>query len=115
LTSPVLRDLIEKKLNTQRGLTGFEKRVYKAVLQIPLGQVRSYKWVARRAGRPAATRLIGQILKHNPLPLVIPCHRVIHADGRLGGYCWGKKVKQGLLKLERQIKNTILTTKKGKR
>jgi methylated-DNA-[protein]-cysteine S-methyltransferase len=96
-------------------MTPFAKKVYKVVLSIPLGQVRSYKWVARRASRPAAFRAVGQILKHNPLPLIIPCHRVINADGSLGGYHRGKKTKERLLKLEREIKEKILITKKYKR
>ena len=96
-------------------MTPFAKRVYRVVLQIPPGQVRSYKWVSSRAGRPAAARSVGQILKHNPFPLIIPCHRVIHADGELGGYCWGRHAKQSLLELESRMRGTILTTKKGKR
>ena len=96
-------------------MTPFAKRVYQVVLSIPLGQVRSYKWVASKAGQPTAARLVGQILKHNPLPLIIPCHRVINANGGLGGYCWGKKAKQRLLKLEKEIREEILTTKKDKR
>ena len=101
-------DLIEQQEATKRGLTGFAKRVYQVVLKIPLGEVRSYKWVASQAGRPRAARLVGQILKHNPLPLIIPCHRVINANGRLGGYCWGKQAKQRFLDLEKQIGKTIL-------
>ncbi len=93
-------------------MTHFAKKVYQIVLKIPLGQVRSYKWVASKAGRAGAARSVGQILKHNPFPLIIPCHRVINADGRLGGYCWGKRAKQRLLKLEKEIRATILTTKK---
>ncbi len=85
------------------------------MLKIPLGQVRSYKWVASKAGRPGAARLVGQILKHNPFPLIVPCHRVINANGKLGGYRWGKKAKQRLLRLEKEIRATILITKKDKR
>ena len=96
-------------------MTTFTKRVYQVVSRIPLGQVRSYKWVARKAGRPAAFRAVGQILKHNPFPLIIPCHRVINANGRLGGYRWGNRTKQRLLKLENEIRKAILTTKKDKR
>lgn len=89
-------------------MTDFEKKVYWAVMSIPLGQVRTYKWVARQAGRPRAFRAVGQILKKNPYPLIVPCHRVIAADGKIGGYAWGKKRKQRLLILERQIRNLVV-------
>jgi len=96
-------------------MTPFARKVYRIVSQIPIGEVRSYKWVANKAGRPAAGRSVGQILKHNPFPLIIPCHRVVSTDGTLGGYRWGKKTKQRLLKLEQEIRRLILTTKKGKK
>ena len=96
-------------------MTPFTKRVYKVVSRIPLGQVRSYKWVAEKAGHPTAFRAVGQILKNNPFPLIIPCHRVINADGRLGGYSRGVKAKQRLLGLEAEIRTMILATKKDKR
>jgi len=108
-------DLIEQQLATKRGLTGFAKKVYRAVLEIPLGEVRSYKWVAKKAGYPKAARAVGQILKHNPLPLIIPCHRVVSANGGLGGYQRGQRSKHRLLKLEKEIRREILTIKKSKR
>ncbi len=88
-------------------MTPFAKKVYRVVLKIPLGQVRSYKWVARKVGRPEATRAVGQILKHNPYPLIIPCHRVVKADGKPGGYLWGSSFKQRLLSLEREISKIL--------
>jgi O-6-methylguanine DNA methyltransferase len=84
-------------------MTLFEAKVYKAVLNIPLGQVRSYKWVAKKAGSPAAVRAVGQALKRNPYPLIIPCHRVIRSDNKLGGYALGLKQKRLLLRLEKEI------------
>ncbi len=89
-------------------MTYFAKKVYKAVLTIPLGEVRTYKWVARKAGRPQAYRAVGQILKNNPYPLIVPCHRIVASSGRLGGYIFGKKVKRTLLNLERQIKKLVI-------
>jgi O-6-methylguanine DNA methyltransferase len=89
-------------------MTPFTKKVYQIVLTIPLGEVRTYKWVARKAGKPRAYRAVGQILKNNPYPLIIPCHRVIESYGRLGGYAKGKKMKALLLNLERQIKKIML-------
>jgi len=91
-----------------RKLTPFAKKVYKVVLSIPIGEVRSYKWVAEKIGQPQAMRAVGQILKHNPWPLIIPCHRVISADGKLGGYSSGKKKKKTLLDLERQLKKDMV-------
>jgi len=91
-----------------KNLTPFTKKVYKAVLSIPIGQVRSYKWVAQKIGKPHATRAVGQVLKRNPYPLIIPCHRVICADGRLGGYALGQKKKKTLLDLEKQIRKDVV-------
>lgn len=89
-------------------MTPFARKVYSVTLGIPSGQVRTYKWVAQKAGRPRAYRAVGQVLKNNPYPLIIPCHRVIESSGRLGGYVWGKKVKRVLLNLERQIQKLVL-------
>jgi O-6-methylguanine DNA methyltransferase len=89
-------------------MTPFAKKVYKAVLGIPFGQVRTYKWVARQAGRPRAGRAVGQILKNNAYPLIIPCHRVVESSGRLGGYAFGRKKKKIILNLERQISKLVL-------
>lgn len=83
--------------------TEFERKVLKIVSTIPLGQTRSYKWVAKKAGRPKAVRAVGQVLKKNPFPILIPCHRVIENNGSIGGYSLGKKVKQSLLTLEKRI------------
>jgi len=85
-------------------MTPFARKVYKVVLKIPLGEVRTYKWVAARAGRPRAYRAVGLVLKNNPYPLIIPCHRVIESSGKLGGYAWGRKAKEKILNLERQIR-----------
>ena len=89
-------------------MTPFAKKVYNVVLGIPLGEVRTYKWVAARAGRPAAYRAVGQALKRNPWPIIIPCHRVVRSNKELGGYAWGKSRKQALLNLERQIKEIVV-------
>lgn len=89
-------------------MTPFALKVYKAVLSIPIGQVRSYKWVARKAGSPGAQRAVGTVLKNNPYPLIIPCHRVVESSGKAGGYIWGTKRKKALLDLERQIKKLVL-------
>jgi O-6-methylguanine DNA methyltransferase len=72
-----------------RGLTAFEQSVLQAALRIPRGEVRPYSWVARRVGRPLAVRAVGTALANNPVPYLIPCHRVVRADGHLGNYSGG--------------------------
>lgn len=89
-------------------MTPFARKVYKAVLEIPLGQVRTYKWVAARTGSPGASRAVGQALKRNPYPFIIPCHRVVLADGSLGGYVFGRKAKKKLLDLEKQLRQDMV-------
>jgi O-6-methylguanine DNA methyltransferase len=70
-------------------LTAFQRQVLEAARRIPRGEVRSYAWIAREIGRPRAVRAVGTALARNPLPVVIPCHRVIHASGDLGAYSGG--------------------------
>lgn len=83
------------------GSTTFQRRVWRACARIPRGEVRSYAEVARTAGRPRAARAVGQAMAANPIPVVIPCHRVVRSDGSLGGYGLGIRVKRELLRLER--------------
>jgi methylated-DNA-[protein]-cysteine S-methyltransferase len=78
----------------------FQKSVWRATAKIPYGQTKTYSWVARAAGSPAATRAAGSALGVNPLPVIIPCHRVVRADGALGGFGMGLPMKEKLLKLE---------------
>jgi len=89
-------------------ITPFAKKVYRAVLAIPLGEVRTYKWVAKKAGSPGACRAVGQVLKNNPYMLIIPCHRVIESSGRIGGYRGGVKMKKKLLELEQKIRKIMV-------
>ncbi len=81
-------------------LTAFQKKVYTIVKRIPMGETKSYGWVARQLGRPYAQRAVGQALKKNPFPIIVPCHRVIREDGTLGEYAWGKDLKKRLLEIE---------------
>jgi methylated-DNA-[protein]-cysteine S-methyltransferase len=83
-----------------RHLTPFHRRVLLAAAEVPAGQVVSYGEIARRIGRPGGSRAVGQALGRNPIPIVIPCHRVIAAGGRLGGYTGGLAIKRKLLRLE---------------
>ncbi len=83
--------------------TSFQRKVFKAVSRIPFGQVRSYKWVAQRAGYPRAVRAAASVLKKNKNLFVVPCHRVVKSDGSIGGYVLGKGVKKMLLDLEKRL------------
>lgn len=85
-------------------MNDFTAKIYKIVLEIPLGETRTYKWVAAKAGSPGAARAVGQVLKKNPYSLIIPCHRVVAAGNKLGGYNRGAKAKRLLLDLEKGIK-----------
>ena len=67
-------------------LTGFQRRVLEETRKVPRGQVASYAQIAKRIGQPKAVRAVGQALRRNPVPIVVPCHRVIASDGSLGGY-----------------------------
>lgn len=80
--------------------TEFERQVWLALAEIPYGETRSYKWMAERVGRPGGARAVGQALKKNPLPILLPCHRVIESDGKLGGYSPGQEIKRRLLQME---------------
>lgn len=84
------------------GKSDFARTILLACRRIPYGETRSYGWLAEDAGRPKAARAVGNVLARNPLPLVIPCHRVIKADGTLGGFSapGGLALKAGLLQLE---------------
>lgn len=84
-----------------KGFTDFEMRVYDKVCAINWGQTESYKWVAKEIGSPKAHRAVGQALKKNPFPFIIPCHRVIREDGTIGGFAGGKTVKKRLLEQEK--------------
>lgn len=83
--------------------TPFQKDVWNALTKIPYGQTRSYGDIAKAVGRPTAVRAVGLANGRNPLPIVVPCHRVIGADGRLVGYGGGLHVKQALLDREREV------------
>jgi O-6-methylguanine DNA methyltransferase len=82
-------------------LTDFEKAVYAAVMRIPMGQTRTYTWVARAVGRPKSARAVGNALNKNPFAPYVPCHRVVASDGTLGGYKDGIRKKSALLEKER--------------
>ena len=80
--------------------TAFQQAVWKQLREIPYGETRTYGQVAVAVANPAAARAVGMANHRNPIPIVIPCHRVIAAGGRLGGYGGGRELKQKLLQLE---------------
>lgn len=80
--------------------TPFQRAVWDATREIPYGETRSYEWIACRIGKPGAARAVGQALKRNPLPLIVPCHRVIGKSGGLTGFSCGLDVKRQLIALE---------------
>lgn len=82
------------------GGTEFQNLVWDTIHQIPFGEVRSYKWIAEQIGRPKAVRAVGSATGSNPITIVIPCHRVIGSNGKLGGYGGGLDRKRHFLKLE---------------
>lgn len=83
------------------GLTPFEVAVLEATLAIPVGEIRPYGWVAEEIGRPRAVRAVGSALGRNPVPVLIPCHRVTRSDGSIGNYGGGPAMKEALLRAER--------------
>jgi methylated-DNA-[protein]-cysteine S-methyltransferase len=80
--------------------TPFQRKVWKAITRIPYGRARSYQWVATRVGGKQYARAVGMALGANPVPIVVPCHRIIAHDGSLGGFGCGLPMKRRLLKLE---------------
>ena len=87
------------KLDLSRA-TPFRRRVWEVTKGIPYGETRSYAWVAQQVGKEEAARAVGQALARNPLPIIIPCHRVLTTDGGLGGFGGGVEMKKALLNLE---------------
>ena len=82
------------------GCTDFMKRAYRQIAQVKYGETASYKYIAERIGSPNAYRAVGLANNKNILPVIVPCHRIIGADGGLTGYAGGLELKQKLLELE---------------
>ena len=118
-TAPVLRQAAEqleaylggKRMGFSLPLapqgTPFQKEVWQALAQIPYGETRTYGEIAAQLGRPKACRAVGAANHVNPLPIFIPCHRVVGASGRLTGYAGGLQMKEQLLRLERQYSRMV--------
>jgi len=83
-----------------RGLSEFERATLEKATEIPRGEIRPYAWIAREIGRPGAVRAVGSALGRNPIPLLIPCHRIVRSDGRVGDYVFGTAEKETILRAE---------------
>jgi methylated-DNA-[protein]-cysteine S-methyltransferase len=81
----------------------FAQRVLHATAEIPFGHLMTYKAIANEIGEPSATRAVGNALGSNPIPIIVPCHRVVRSDGSLGGYTGGTDIKRHLLMLEKAM------------
>ena len=82
--------------------TPFQKVVWNTLLLVPYGETRTYKWLAGQIGKPAGVRAVGQALRYNPIPIIIPCHRIVCSNRSLGGYSGGLAIKEFLLRLEKK-------------
>jgi len=78
----------------------FQRKVLEKCAEIPPGEIRPYGWIAREIGSPGAVRAVGTALGRNPVPVLIPCHRVVRTDGRIGNYAYGSPMKRALLEHE---------------
>ena len=83
-----------------RGLAPFNVQVLEELARIPFGSTATYGELARRSGRPKAARAVGMVMNRNPIPIVLPCHRIIGSNGSLTGYAGGLEIKEQLLRLE---------------
>lgn len=84
----------------------FDKKVYKKLLEVPKGKITTYSQLAKAIGLPNGQRSIGRIMNNNPYPVIIPCHRVVNSNGKIGGYAFGQDVKTNMLAKEGiKIKN----------
>ncbi|QSZ27324.1 methylated-DNA--[protein]-cysteine S-methyltransferase [Aceticella autotrophica] len=80
--------------------TEFQMMIWNEVKKIPYGEIATYSDIAKNIGKPGASRAVGGVLNKNPIPIIIPCHRVIAKNGRLTGFKWGLKLKEYLLRHE---------------
>ncbi len=93
------RHTFDVPLDLSQG-TAFQRQVWRMLLRVPYGKLRSYQWVAARVGGRQYARAVGNAVGANPLPIVIPCHRIVAQDASLGGFSGGLSMKRKLLSLE---------------
>jgi AraC family transcriptional regulator of adaptative response/methylated-DNA-[protein]-cysteine methyltransferase len=91
---------VEKPVKLVAKGTNFQLSIWRALLRIPFGTVCSYQQIAKMIGKPQSSRAVGQAVGANPIGYLIPCHRVIHSTGRLGGYAWGETRKHAIIAWE---------------
>ena len=87
--------------------TSFQRKVWEGVRSIPYGHIKTYGWLGKKLSRPGSSRAVGNALAKNPLPLIIPCHRVVRSDGKMGGFSLpgGTLLKKKLIDLEKKNKS----------
>jgi O-6-methylguanine DNA methyltransferase len=93
------RNRFDIPLDLSRG-TSFQRQVWRTLQQVPFGKLRSYQWIAARVGGRRYARAVGNAVGANPLPIVVPCHRIVAQDASLGGFSCGLPMKRKLLTLE---------------
>lgn len=93
------RQTFDVPLDLSQGTT-FQRQVWRVLLRVPYGKLRSYQWIAERVGGPQYARAVGNAVGANPIPIVIPCHRIVAQDATLGGFSGGLPMKRKLLSLE---------------
>lgn len=109
LTAYFAGDLLEFDLELDLVGTEFQRRVWAALLTIPYGETRSYGEIAHQIGSPGASRAVGLANGHNPIGIIVPCHRVIGSNGSLTGYGGGLNRKRQLLDMEKQRVSPVAT------
>ena len=93
------RNTFDVPLDLSQG-TSFQRQVWRTLQRVPYGKLRSYQWIATRVGGPHYARAVGNAVGANPLPIVVPCHRIVAHDASLGGFSGGLSMKRKLLSLE---------------
>ncbi|MFZ1804849.1 MAG: methylated-DNA--[protein]-cysteine S-methyltransferase [Nitrospira sp.] len=102
------RSTFDVPLDLSQG-TSFQRQVWRTLQRVPYGKLRSYQWIALRVGGPQYARAVGNAVGVNPLPIVIPCHRIVAHDASLGGFSGGLPMKRKLLGLE----GTLIQLQRG--
>lgn len=102
------RNIFDVPLDLSQG-TAFQRQVWRTLQRVPYGKLRSYQWIAARVGGPQYARAVGNAVGANPLPIVIPCHRIVAHDASLGGFSGGLSMKRKLLGLE----GTLIQLQRG--
>lgn len=92
-------------MSKKQSKDNIKRKIWQILLEIPIGQTKSYSYIAERIGMKNKVRYIANLLKENPYPVSIPCHRIIHKNRKIGKYIWGENFKKLLLEWEKEFKN----------